>query len=165
MKRPWFILIGGLLLALLAYGASYHFASSNSACCLLDKPAPELAWLQTEFHLSDAEFARVQKLHEQYQAGCAERCALIDAKNAELAKLLAATNAVSPEIEKALQEAAQLRAECQAAMFQHFYTVSQTMPPEQGKRYLAWVTARTLGSEHSSMTHNSPAATHEHHAE
>src|SRR5690242_7050944 len=104
MKRPVVILIGGLLLALLAYGASFHFATSRSACCLLEKPEPELAWLQTEFHLSDTEFARVQKLHETYEAGCAERCALIDAKNSELAKLLAATNAVSPEIEKTLRE-------------------------------------------------------------
>lgn len=165
MKRAVFILIAGLLLALLAYGASYHFATVNSACCLLEKPQPELAWLQTEFHLSDAEFARVQKLHEQYEAGCAERCALIDAKNAELAKLLAATNAVSPEIETALHEAAQLRADCQKAMLEHFYAVSQTMPPEQGRRYLAWVTERTLGSEHNSMMHESPTSTHEHHAE
>ena len=163
MKRPVVILIGGLLLALLAYGASFHFAISRSACCLLEKPEPELAWLQTEFHLSNAEFTRVQKLHETYEAGCAERCALIDAKNAELAKLLAATNAVSPEIEKALREAAELRADCQKAMLEHFYAVSQTMPPEQGRRYLAWVTERTLGSEHNSMTH-APTAPHEHHA-
>ncbi|MEY2466273.1 MAG: nickel and cobalt resistance protein CnrR [Verrucomicrobiota bacterium] len=165
MKRPWFILVGGLLLALIAYGASYHFASSNSSCCLLSKPMPELAWLQTEFHLSNEEFARIQKLHETYQSGCAERCAKIDAKNAELTKLLAQTNTVSPEIENALQEAAQLRTACQKTMLEHFYAVSQTMPPAQGKRYLAWVTERTLGSEHNSMTHDSPAATHEHHAE
>jgi hypothetical protein len=166
MKRPWFILVGGLLLALLAYGASYHFGTStSSSCCLLNSKTPELAWLQKEFHLSDAEFARIQKLHETYQAGCAERCERIDFKNAELSKLLAQTNVVTQKIENALQEAAQLRTACQKAMLDHFYAVSQTMPPEQGKRYLAWVTERTLGSEHNSMTHDSPTATHEPHPE
>ncbi len=29
-------------------------------------------------------------------------------------------------------------------MMQHFYEVSRAMPPEQGKRYLAWVQSETL---------------------
>jgi len=161
MKRPWLILAGGLVLGLLAYGASY-FAGGGKFCCLTRGPEPELVWLKTEFHLSDAEFDRIQKLHESYMAGCAERCQLIDAKNAELQKLLAASTTVTPEIEKTLREAAELRADCQKAMLQHFYEVSQTMPPEQGRRYLDWVTARTLGPQHDTMTSDSPDAAHEH---
>ena len=88
----------------------------------------------------------------QYLAGCAERCHQIDLKNQELARLLAATNNVSPEIEKALGEAAQLRAQCQSQMLAHFYTVSRTMPPEQSQRYLAWVQSQTLLRDtHSGM--------------
>lgn len=164
MKRPWLVLLGGLAVALLAYGGSYYFGSASYRC-MEECKNPELAWLQKEFRLSDAEFARISKLHESYMAACAAHCQRIDAKNAELKKLLANTNTVTPEIEKALQDAARLRAECQKAMLQHFYEVSQTMPPEQGRRYFSWVIARTLGPEHATMTPDPNAADHEHHHE
>jgi len=164
MKRPWLILIGGVVLALLAYGGSY-FIGSAPARGLMHSKEPEVAWLRQEFHLSPSEFERVSRLHEAYLAGCAERCRRIDAKTAEAKKLLATTNAVTPEVQKLLQEAALLRADCQAAMLEHFYAVSKTMPPEQGRRYLEWITARTLGSAHAAMMSDTPAAAHEHHHE
>jgi hypothetical protein len=72
----------------------------------------------------------------------------------ELAQLLAATNTITPEIEKALAESALLRADCQKKMLQHFYDVSRTMQLEQGKRYLAWVQKQTvLQDSHSQMHH------------
>jgi hypothetical protein len=73
-----------------------------------------------------------------------EMCRKIDEKNAELQTLLAATNTITPEIKQTLNEAAQLRVECQQAMLAHFYEVAQVMPPEQGRRYLAWVRQETL---------------------
>jgi hypothetical protein len=160
MKRPVLILIGGLALALLAGGGSYLISSAPSRC-LMDSQTPELAWLQSEFQLPDDELARVTKLHEAYLAGCAERCRRIDAKNEEVKALLAEARAVTPEAGKMLREAALLRADCQKVMLQHFYEVSQTMPPAQGRRYLSWITARTLGSAHATMT-SAPAAAHEH---
>ncbi len=163
MKRPWLILVGGIVLALLAYGAAY-FTGSAKLRNMEHRAAPELAWLQQEFHLSDAELARVEELHKTYTAGCLERCRLIDARNAALRELLKTNTAMTPEIETAIREAAQLRADCQKAMLEHFYVVSRTMPPEQGKRYFEWVVGRTFGSEHASMT-AAPAATHEHHHE
>jgi hypothetical protein len=163
MKRFWSILLGGLLVAAIAYGAAY-FACSAPSRRLAASPTPELAWLQKEFQIPDAEFARIAKLHETYSVACMERCQRIDAKNAELQSLLAATNAVTPQIEAALHEAAVIRAECQQAMLQHFYEVSRTMPPAQGRRYLDWVIGRTLGPQHhSAMTFDAPAANHEHH--
>jgi hypothetical protein len=54
------------------------------------------------------------------------------------------TNALTPEIEKTLSEAAELRLECQRAMLKHFIEVSKTMPPSQGKRYLVWVEEKTF---------------------
>ena len=151
MKRPWLILAGGLLLALLAYGGAYYFASAHSRC-LEHSQTPELAWLQNEFRLSDAEFTRVAQLHESYLAACAERCKRIDALNQEMRALLAETNTVTPAVESTLQQAARLRVECQKEMLQHLYRISRTMPPEQGRRYLSWVIARTLGPEHAAMT-------------
>jgi|SRR5437899_4049183 len=151
MRRAGFILISGFAAAAVAYFCLYHWSMAD-ARHLMHSDTPELAWLKAEFHLSDAEFQRISALHEAYREGCMERCRLIDRKNAELKTMLAGTNRVTPEIQRALTEAAQLRAECQRQMLQHFYEVSQSMPPEQGRRYLAWVQERILGpGTHSSM--------------
>ncbi len=153
MRRPILILLAGLAVAALAYCGVYYAVTAS--CCQMEKGhSPELAWLKQEFHLSDAEFKRVSEMHQAYLSGCAERCRRIDQKNQELAQLLAATNTITPEIEKALSESALLRADCQKKMLQHFYDVSRTMPPEQGKRYLAWVQQQTIPADsHSQMHH------------
>src|SRR5258706_5650217 len=105
---------------------------------------PELAWLKNEYNLSDAQFAQVIQLHDAYYPKCAEMCRRIDEQNAKVQQLLAATNVVTPQIKKALADAAQLRVECQSAMMQHLYEVSRDMPTAEGKRYLDWVQQETL---------------------
>ncbi len=153
MKRSWFILVAGLFAALAAY-FTFYFLSIANYQSLERSPEPELAWLKREFHLGDTEFARICQMHQAYLSGCMERCRRIDLKNEELKRLLAAANGMTPEIEKTLAEAAQLRAECQKKMLEHFYAVSRTMPPEQGKRYLAWVQEKTILSDsHKTMQH------------
>ncbi len=153
MKRSWFILVAGLVVALAAY-FTFYFLSIANYQSLERGPEPELAWLKREFLLGDTEFARICQMHQAYLSGCMERCRRIDLKNEELKRLLAAANGMTPEIEKTLAEAAQLRAECQKKMLEHFYAVSRTMPPEQGKRYLAWVQEKTILSDsHKTMQH------------
>ena len=144
MKRAWFIIIGGLLLGIAAYACTYF------TCCMAKQHSssksdqPAMAWMQSEYHLTDAQYARVRELHEAYQPKCMEMCRKIDEKNTELQKLLGSTNVITPEIKQALAEAAQLRTDCQTAMFGHFYEVASVMPAEEGKRYLAWVQQETL---------------------
>jgi hypothetical protein len=161
MKRPWIILLTGVALAAAAYFTVYH---TTLSCCGVPPEAStsELAWLKHEFYLSDAEFRRISDLHNAYLSGCRERCAKIDAKNAELRAQIAQANAVTPEVERALAEAARLRGECQAAMLRHFVEVSRAMPPEQGRRYLEWICARTLAPQHDSMA-PATATAHDHH--
>ncbi len=157
MKR---LLTFGLLgLALAGLGYSVAFFAGTARCRGLQaSAAPDLAWLKMEFHLGDAEFQQVNQLHNAYQPECQERCRKIDAKNAELRELLARSGQVTPAVEQALAEAAALRRECQTAMLKHFVEVSRAMPPEQGRRYLEWICARTLGPAHGSMTSDSPTA-------
>src|SRR5260370_10802432 len=151
MKRSWFILVAGLFAALAA-DFTFYFLSIANYQSVERSPEPELAWVKRECHLSDTEFARICQMHQAYLSGCMERCRRIDLKNEELKRLLAAANGMTPEIEKTLAEAAQLRAECQKKMLEHFYAVSRTMPPEQGKRYLAWVQEKTILSDsHKTM--------------
>lgn len=142
MKRH-VVFILGLAACLLAYGGVY-FASTAPARDLQNRPAPELAWLKQQFNLSAREFQRISDLHAAYLPECREMCAKIDAKNAEIRGLLENSTHVTPRVQTALNEAAQLRAQCQAQMLNHFFEVSRTMSPEQGKRYLAWVRSKTL---------------------
>jgi len=153
MKRSGLVLLAGIVLAVAAYVGFYSAFSAKSRS-LAASQEPELHWLKHEFQITDGEFARISEMHESYRAGCAQRCRLIDERNEELKRLLASSSSITPEIEKALAETARLRAECQSKMLQHFYEVSRTMPPEQGRRYLAWVTERTiLPDTHSQMHH------------
>jgi hypothetical protein len=48
-------------------------------------------------------------------------------------------------------------------MLKHFIAVSQTMPPEQGRRYLAWVEKQTFmrGEAMERQHHQDPG--HDHH--
>jgi hypothetical protein len=156
MKRSALILILGLVLGFCAYCGIY-FAGTASRRALLQSDAPELAWLKMEFNLGDTEFARVSQLHEAYKDQCMALCRRIDAKNQELKDLLARTNQFTPEIAALLDEAGQLRVQCQKNMLRHFLEVSRSMPPEQGRRYLAWVREKTFLPE---QRMHEPAADH-----
>ena len=138
MKKGILILVVGFIAAIAAYGCVY-FVCTSSARTLQQGERPELAWLKEEFNLSEAEFKRVSDLHEAYLPQCREMCIQIDAQNTKLQKLLAGATNVLPEIERELAESSRLRTECQTMMLRHFFQVSQTMPPEQGRRYLSWV--------------------------
>ncbi len=138
MKRGAAILLLGLVLSLAAFVGFYYLGTAHCRA-MMRGPQPELAWLKNKFHLSDAEFARISQLHEAYLPKCRERCRRIAEENTKLQRLLAGSTTVTPEIQALLAERAQMRAECEAEMLQHFIEVSRTMPPEQGRRYLAWV--------------------------
>ena len=107
--------------------------------------------------------ARIQKLHEGYLPKCAEMCAKIAAKKSELETALNGSTNVNPVAQQKLAELAALRAQCQAQMLQHFIEVSQTMPPEQGRRYLAEMQRLTLGFHEQTEPSMSGSAGHEHH--
>ena len=54
-----------------------------------------------------------------------------------------------------------MRADCQAAMLNHFFAVSRTMPADQGKRYLAWVLTQTC--LHENRMNHAEAGEADHH--
>ena len=143
MKRPWFILISGFVLAIMGFACTYVYATAPQHATERNSQ-PELAWLKQEYQLSDQQFARISELYVAYHPKCVEMCREIDAQNARLKTLLAATNVITVEIRQALTDQSQLRAKCEANMLNHFYQVSQVMPTDQGKRYLAWMQKETL---------------------
>lgn len=151
MRRGTLILMLGVLGAAIAYCCLY-LLGTTAPRTLMRSAQPELAWLKHEFNLSDAEFKRVSELHARYLPQCRERCRLIDEFNTRLSNTLATATRVTPELEKLLNERAQMRATCQAEMLKHFFEVSLTMPSQQRKRYLAWVRENTCLRE-KAMNH------------
>ncbi|MGO9204519.1 MAG: periplasmic heavy metal sensor [Limisphaerales bacterium] len=143
MKKGATILLLGLLLATAAF-CGFYYLGTASCRRMMRGPQPELAWLKKEFKLSDAEFARISQLHAAYLPQCAARCRRIEEESQRLRQLLSQATNMTPEIQFVLAERAGMRAECEAEMMKHFLDVSRTMPPEQGRRYLAWVERQTF---------------------
>jgi hypothetical protein len=144
MNRSLFIVLGALAVGSAIFAGSY-FASQRTCMMCKAQPTDDLAWLRIEFHLSDAEMARIRQLHEGYMPKCAEMCAKIAAKKSELESALGGSSNLTAEAQTKLTELAELRAQCQAQMLQHFIAVSQTMPLEEGQRYLDEMKRVTLG--------------------
>ena len=161
MNRSLVILLGALALGAGIFAGAYFTAQRATVMCCA-KPADDLGWLQMEFHLGDAEMARIRELHEGYLPKCAEMCAKIAAKKDELAAVLGASTNLTAEAQAKLNEIATLRAQCQAQMLEHFAAVSQAMPPEQGLRYLAEMKKLTLGTNELMEQSMSDHAGHEH---
>lgn len=153
MRRGLIILALGLAGAVIAYCCVY-LSGTTAPRRWMQSDQPELTWLKHEFNLSDGEFARVSELHAAYLPQCQEMCRRIAAQNDSLEKLLANASSMTPEIEGAIAEAARLRGQCQRNMLQHFFEVSRTMPAEQGRRYLEWLTQMTWTSAMSQMEHD-----------
>jgi len=143
MNRSLVIVFGALALGAAVFAGSYF--AGQRMCATRANPADDLAWLREEFHLGDAEMARIRKLHEGYLPKCADMCVRIAAKKHELEEAMTGTTNVSAAAGQKLIELGLLRAECQTQMLQHFVEVSRAMPPEQGRRYLAEMQRATLG--------------------
>ncbi|MSU63215.1 MAG: periplasmic heavy metal sensor [Pedosphaera sp.] len=149
MKRLWKILLCGGALGALAFVLAYRHAAHPSENHIMERA--ELGWLRNDFSLSETQFTEVCRLHDAYVPRCAELCRRIEAKNTEIGRLITGGNTITPELDRALTEAGQLRVECQKAMLAHFFSVSRAMPPEEGRRYLQRMFESTsLRSHHMS---------------
>ncbi len=162
MNRSLVIVLGALALGAAVFAGSY-FAGRRACVVTLTRSADDLSWLRDEFHLSDADMARIRQLHEGYKPKCAEMCARIAAKKTEVQVALTDGTNVTAEAQKKLTELGELRARCQAQMLEHFMEVSRAMPPEQGRRYLAKMKSFTLGFHEEIEQSMIPSAGHEHH--
>lgn len=152
MKRPLLILLATVLVALAGYGIAYEWATRSSKA-MLAHPDCGMIWLRSEYHLSEAQYARIAKMHEDYRPTCERMCARIAAAQEKVDALISVHNAVTPETEAAMREWALLQNECRVAMLAHVYAVSAEMPPQDGKRYLEMATARIVepGMSHASL--------------
>lgn len=154
-----------VVLALAACAALFigSFLIAQRLCAKqMASSADDLDWLRQEFRLGGAEMTRVRELHEGYMPKCAEMCKQIAAKKRELESALAGATNVTDTAEQTLSELGALRAQCQMQMLRHFAEVSQAMPPEQGRRYLAEMQRLTLGFHEQIEQSMSKSPDHEH---
>jgi len=160
MKKGSLILLLGVVVSTVAFSSFYYFGTVNCRE-LMRQPQPELAWLKKEFHLSDAEFTRISEMHAAYLPQCQARCLRIAEQDRQLEQLLATATTMTPDIQNALAARARLRGECETEMMNHFLRVSQTMPAEQGRRYLEWVEQHIFSNGQDMEAHHHMA----HHGE
>jgi Spy/CpxP family protein refolding chaperone len=123
--------------ALLAFGVTYIVLRPAASA-----GTDEIAWMQKEFHLTPAQTAAIEKLHEDYHPVCMEHCKLIMQARQKLA--------ASPSVEKAAAQAelTRLEAVCHDATQAHVQRVAAAMSPEEGARFLSLVGPKVSGQSH-----------------
>jgi hypothetical protein len=161
MRRSPLIVLLALVAGVVAFVASYNVAQRLCAKQIASS-ADDLDWLRQEFRLSAAEMTHIRELHDGYLPKCGEMCQQIAAKKREVETTLAGATSVTAEAEQKLAELGTLRAKCQTQMLQHFVEVSQAMPPERGRRYLAEMERLTLGFHEQIEDTMSGSAGHAH---
>lgn len=143
MKRILAIWIFAVVVCGASYWAYYHFATV-SGCSMMENSNGEMEWLRTEFHLTDAQFTRIQQLHREYAPKCDLLCDKITKANARFDAITRASKTYTQEVKAALQECLAVQGECRQALLAHIYAVSAEMSPADGARYLEMMKARIL---------------------
>lgn len=116
-----------------AFGAFYAM-NDRPALREAVREGDAMAWLREEFHLNEAQFAAVKRLHADYNKVCGEHCAAI----------MAAKQRGAPAA-----EIAALEKTCVDAMTAHFRRVAALLPAGEGERYLAMVLPRVQDYDHT----------------
>jgi DNA-binding SARP family transcriptional activator len=133
---------------------SHKLASNATNGGPLVDTLPELAWVRTELKLTDSQFAKVSELHVAYRPKCLELCQNIAAAHEKLARLTTSDRKVTPELEAAIREHAEVHANCQQAMLRHLYETAATLDEKQANRYLELMIPYALDAPPSDQESN-----------
>jgi hypothetical protein len=139
-----------VVLALAALATGFLCYRLNSAPALHAAVATRdaMAWLKVDFHLTDAQFAEIKKLHDAYAPSCEEHCRLIQEATRAI-EALAATRGSDPAAVVAAERTLQdLRTTCETAIAAHVRKVAALMSPDDGQRYLALVLPKIADFDH-----------------
>lgn len=132
-----------LAVAALAFGLTRWLAPHPHAA------DDEMAWIKTEFHLTPAQTAAIEKLHDDYGPVCMEHCRLIREARARLNTLNATNQHATPADYAATQaEMTRLKAVCHDATQKHLEAVAAQMSPAEGRRFLDLTLPKLAGQSH-----------------
>lgn len=143
MKRNLLILLLAATTAFAGYWIYYRCATAP-ARTMVTQRGGEMEWLRNEYHLSEAQFSRVQQIHREYAPRCDLMCEKIGKANAHLDQLILANRTYTPEVAAAMKECLAVQAECREALLAHVYAVSAEMSPVDGARYIAMMKSRIV---------------------
>jgi hypothetical protein len=138
--------IVALVLIAAATGFFCYRLSFNPALHAAAAHGDAMAWLRTDFHLDDRQFAEIKKLHEAYAPSCEEHCRMIQEATKAHDALKASDPVAAAAAERKLQG---LRTACETALAAHVRQVAAVMAPEEGRRYLALVLPKIAEFDHT----------------
>ncbi len=140
--------IAVLVLVAAATGFVCYRLSADPVLHAVAAKGDAMAWLRTDFHLNDAQFGAIKKLHDAYAPSCAEHCRMIQEATKARDALKAADPAAVAPAEHQLQE---LRTLCETAITRHVRQVAAEMSPADGARYLALVLPKISDFDHQAV--------------
>ena len=108
-----------------------------------------MAWLRSDFHLTDAQAGAIGKLHAAYAPACDEHCRLVREAIQARDALRSARADDAAALAAAEQKVRELHATCEAALNEQVRSVAALMSPEDGRRYLALLLPMIAGYGHA----------------
>lgn len=138
-------------LAALTVGAGLvcYRASCEPALHAAAVAGDTMSWLRSDFHLTAAQAAEIEKLQAAYAPSCDEHCRLIRAATQARDALAAARHVDAAAVAQARQRLQDLRTACESALTRHVRQVAAVMGPEDGRRYLALVLPKIAAFDHT----------------
>jgi Heavy-metal resistance len=130
----------GVLTAVIASG----LAAAIVAFFLVQDRSTPMSWLRAEFSLNDQQARKVEQIHSEYEADCAQMCSRIAQTDERLANLICSSQTMTPEIQAAIVETDRLRSECRTKMLEHFYRIAGELPAQKQREYLEVVLPSVL---------------------
>jgi hypothetical protein len=134
--RNVFIALGLLVAIALIAGLLGYRAGCDPALHEAARQGDAMTWLKREFHLTDQQYAAIEKLHREYTGSCDEHCRMIQ----EAMKMRDALRAAQPvdaaAVTAADQRVRELSTRCETLLLHHLEQVAALMSPEDGRRYL-----------------------------
>ncbi|HEX2851982.1 MAG TPA: periplasmic heavy metal sensor [Opitutaceae bacterium] len=107
-----------------------------------------MAWLRTDFQLTDAQFAAIKQLHDSYSVVCEEHCRAIQAATRARNELKARAEGDAAAFAAADRRVEELRLVCESAIATHVRQCAAEMSPPAGRRYLALVLPKIRDFDH-----------------
>ncbi len=131
-----------LAVAALAFGLTHWLAPHPQT------PADEITWLTSEFHLTTAQTAAIEKLHAAYDPVCMEHCRLIRETRTRLISLKTSTPRDAAAYAAAEAEMTHLKGICHDATQKHLEAVAAQMSPAEGRRFLVLTLPKLSAQSH-----------------
>ena len=135
MKKKLILLVAILMAGVVSFCLMRSHKMAERQALLRDC-LPELAWVRTDLKLTDGQLEKVTALHTAYLPKCMAMCHRIATARDKVRSAAEGSRKISPELEAAIREHAQTRAQCQQAMLGHLYETAAILDDNQASRYL-----------------------------